>query len=179
MSLALVWETSALLHAARADRLDVLGDIARGSRDQPWHNCTTHAARQELEHKGVSIGVDSWLGAPVHVDGLDEVVALARWVERIGAGSHHRGEATVLAYADAHDAVVIMDDDKARRVAERYGLVVHGSLWVMCEAVKGGRLALAAASSLADVLIADGARYPFEPGGLPRWARGRKLLDAV
>lgn len=103
----LVWDTSPILHAGRIDRLDVLGDIASG-----WgRNVTTAAVAEELERENVT--VPEWLGV-VHVDGLDEIIALGEWLQRVSAGRRDRGEATVFAWAEVHDAIAIVDDKDAR-----------------------------------------------------------------
>jgi predicted nucleic acid-binding protein len=154
----LVWDASAIHHPAKTDRLDVIGDICR-----KWRNVTTAAVVEELQLHGLSIDGHDWLEV-THVDGLDEVVALGRWVGIVSAEQHNRGEATVLAWAEIHDAIAIIDDGDASRVAREHGITVHGSLWVLAEAVRHGYLVEAAASGLVDALIHEGARFPFQPG---------------
>lgn len=104
----LAWDSSALHHAALADRLDVLGSIVR-----PWRNVTTAAVREELAGNGLTIDSEQWLET-VHVDGLNELVSLAKWVQAFSCQKHNRGEATVLAWAETHGAVAIIDDRDAR-----------------------------------------------------------------
>lgn len=131
---ALGWDASALHHAARADRLDVFGDLTKS-----YDNVTTAAVVEELARYGLAEAVErsEWLRV-VHVDGLDELPALVGWVSRLSAGQHHRGEATVCAWADVHGAVAVIDDDNARRTARRAALDVHGSLWVFAAGVRAG-----------------------------------------
>ena len=169
---ALVWDASGLHHAAKADRLDVLGDIAKAH-----DNVTTATVLAELERYGLAEGVErsGWL-RPVHVDGLDELSALVRWLRLLSAGDHHRGEATVCAWAEVHGAVPIIDDAEARAAAVRGGLEVHGSLWVLAQGVRSGAIAASAADGFADALAREGARFPFAGRGFSSWARDRGLL---
>jgi predicted nucleic acid-binding protein len=166
--IALVWDTSCLLHAMRADRLDVLIDCAHGGPDSPSRNVTTQAVVDELGK--YRLGAADLPGFEVvHVDGLDEILTLAKWVGALAKGEHNRGEATVCAWADVHGATAMLDDKAAREVARCAGLAVHGTLWLIRSAVLRGRLTIAGASGLADALIADGARYPFASGGFGGW----------
>jgi len=176
--LTLVWDTSPLYHAALADRLDVLGDVASGPPQQPWRNVTTAAVDEEL---GQLLGQRPqlpWLEV-VHVDGLDEIIALARWVGIVSASVHNRGEATVLAWADTHGAVAIIDDRDARRAGARNGLTVHGTLWICARAVNEGRLLPGAADGLIRALADTGARFPVRARhGFTVWARAEGLLPS-
>ncbi len=172
----LVWDASALHHAARADRLDVLHDLARGELLLPWRHVTTAAVIDELSAHGFDSTTFSWLQT-VHVDGVDDLRCLMTWMQRVGATDRwHRGEATALAWADRHDAITVIDDLSARRVAQQHGLEAHGTLWVMAKGVEHGRATVESASSLADTLIKHGARYPFEVGGFRHWASCQCLL---
>lgn len=87
MTCVLVWDASPLVHAHRIDRLDVLGDIAHGPCSAPWANYTTAAVVEELGQHGGS--VPDWLRV-VHVDGISELRALARWVGRVSSETHSR-----------------------------------------------------------------------------------------
>ncbi|WP_345482955.1 hypothetical protein [Actinopolymorpha pittospori] len=165
----MVWDTSPILHAGRIDRLDVLGDIASG-----WgRNVTTAAVAQELEREDVT--VPEWLGV-VHVDGLDEIIALGEWLQRVSAGRRDRGEATVFAWAEVHGAIAIVDDKDARMAAQRAGLAAHGTLWVIARAVVAERITCAGAVGFVDAMLSSGARYPFGYGGFVPWAEAQGLL---
>lgn len=170
--ITLIWDTSPILHAGRIDRLDVLGDIASG-----WpRNVVTAAVVEELEVEGVS--VPDWLEV-VHVDGLDELASLASWLQRVSAGGRNRGEATLLAWAQVHSAVAIVDDKDARLAAQRAGVEAHGVLWVVASAIEDKRISRAAASGFIDAMLGSGARYPFEHGGFVTWAERQGLLPEL
>ena len=143
------FDASVLYHYAAADRLDSLHALL----PPDVRPVTTRAVHEELILKatdnplvGLATSV-AWL-QQVPMDGLDELWILAKWVRRLGAERHHRGEATILAYAEAHGAVAIIDDKEARQVGVADGLEVHGSLWLAAEACRLGRLSVAAAPGL-------------------------------
>lgn len=172
----LVWDTSPLWHAAKADRRDVLGDFARGPADSTWFNVTTQTVVAELRRNCLTDDL-SWLRV-VNVDELDELMATIQWAERLGADPQgaNIGEATVCAWASCHHGTAIIDDRDARAVAERNKVDVHGSLWVIATAVQCGRITSRAATGFVDALIETGARYPCASGEFERWARLQGIL---
>lgn len=170
----LIWDASALLHASLIDGLESLGDLASGPANDQWRNHTTAAVAQEVNERGGRI--PEWLKV-VHVDAIEELLVLAAWVSRVSSATHSRGEATVLAWAECHGAIAIVDDADARRVALSYGIEVHGVLWVGVQAVVQGRWNAGSVRRFFDRMLMSGARYPFEIGGFEDWARARQLLD--
>jgi predicted nucleic acid-binding protein len=169
----LVWDASALHHAMNIDRLDVLVNCVKGGASSSSEQLTTAAVIQELARYGLPAPPQV---AVVHVDNLDELLVLASWTNRVSSAEHNRGEATVCAWAEVHQATAIIDDREAREVARTAGLEVHGPLWLVARAVRTGVLPERTASNLVDMLIADGARYPHGRGEFARWARGMGLL---
>lgn len=103
----LIWDASALLHASLIDGLESLGDLASGPANDQWRNHTTAAVAQEVNERGGRI--PEWLKV-VHVDAIEELLVLAAWVSRVSSATHSRGEATVLAWAECHGAIAIVDD---------------------------------------------------------------------
>ena len=168
-----VWDSSALLHTSKAGRLDVLGSFVCGSTDQPWLHYLTATGAEELSRLGHHL--PDW-ATIVHVDGLDEIIAFAAWSMRLVSGPHHRGEAAVAAWAQSHRAVAIIDDRDASQVMKHAGLHVHGSLWMVCKAVKAGRINERTAAGFVDAVAGTGARFPFPIGGFVNWAYTAKLL---
>ncbi|MFF1821074.1 hypothetical protein ACFVWG_27475 [Kribbella sp. NPDC058245] len=173
MNRNVVWDASPLIHAGKIDRLDVLGELAKGPAANPWNNHTTAAVIEELGEHGCA--QPEWTRV-VHVDHIKELTALGTWLDRVATTTHSKGEATVFAWAEVHEAVAIVDDAEARKVAQSYGLEVHGLLWVVALAIQEERWGESSASALVDQLLASGARYPFEPGGFSEWARKRDLI---
>lgn len=113
----LVWDASALHHAAKADRIDVLADLAA-----PYRNVTTAAVLDELAQHGLrdAATAGGWLEEQ-RLDGLQEIGLLSSWLPRLGAGQHHRGEVTVAVACEVLEATVLLDDRNAIRVLRQYG----------------------------------------------------------
>ncbi|KAB1144461.1 hypothetical protein F7R91_21845 [Streptomyces luteolifulvus] len=155
--------------------MDTLADLAAEYRGLPRRNVTTAAVIEELRHYDLDVSGLGWLEVQ-HVDGLAELTALVRWMERVSGQKSNHGEATVLAWADVHGAVAVIDDLDARKAARAGGLTVWGVLRVIAEGVRGGRATEYVASGLVDALLASGARYPFAQGGFLEWARKNGLL---
>jgi len=171
----IVWEASALLHAGRGDRADVLLYLADALAPTPIRHVTTAAVAEELQRRQVTLPARMEV---VHVDGLDELVALAAWVQRLSSSQHDRGESTVCAWAEVHAALAVIDDRAARIAARQAGLDIHGTAWVIAQAVNRGREAPSGATALLDTLILDGARYPFRTGSFATWAKDKGLLTS-
>lgn len=172
-SVTCVWDTSALLHADQAGRLDVLGDFVKGTAEYPWNHYVPSTVTEELVKLGAS--PPDW-ATLVHVDGLNEIVAFAEWCQRLVFGPHNRGEAAVAAWAESHRATAVIDDKHALRVVRQYGLDAHGSAWVVCQAISSGVVGEYTASSYFDAVIGSGARMPFDVGGFEPWARSKGLI---
>lgn len=171
----LVWDTSPLLHAIKSDVIDRLGELAITRHGAARRNVTTAAVLSEITYHGLSTNQLTWLDV-VHVDDLAELDALVRWMQLVSGQKSNHGEATVLAWAEVHNATAVIDDTDARRAAQKAGQSVQGSLRVLSEAVQDGEITEYAASALVDALLASGARYPFGQGGFVAWATAMKLL---
>ncbi|UCM88253.1 hypothetical protein [Streptomyces marincola] len=173
----LVWDASPLHHAIKAGKIDVLADIARNGGGAPRLNVTTQAVVSELEHYRLPVVDLTWLDV-VHVDDLDEIESLVRWMTRVSGSKSNQGEATVLAWAEVHGAIAVLDDADARRIARREGLEVWGSLRVLAESVSSGYVTSYVATTLVDAMIESGARYPAacSRGRFIHWAKDAGLL---
>lgn len=161
--------------ACRIDRLDALKSIAGNAA-----GVTTNGVMVEMDNHGVGDVVRN-LGWPeIHpLDELDELTALGRWTQIVGTqGPYNFGEATVLAWAEVHEAIAVIDDREACLVAGQHGQPVHGTLWLFAEAIKEGRETQQSLEGLVDGLVNGGlARYPFKRGSdFGRWAQENKLL---
>jgi predicted nucleic acid-binding protein len=171
-----VLDATCLSHFARADRLDVLGDLLVG-RDC-W---TTETVLAEL-NRGIAdypllgtVPGQEWL----LVAGLDSVAEIRlydTWLRRVGSAGRDQGEASVFAAAERHGATAITDDRRAAKVGRFYGLDVHGTVWLLAGACREGKLAPATAGSLIDALHATGHRLPCTGAGFPSYAHRHGLL---
>ncbi|MFB7461404.1 hypothetical protein [Streptomyces sp. NPDC056188] len=173
----LVWDTSPLFHAIKAGKLDILGDAARTWQGGGRRNVTTQTVVDELGTYGLSLASADWLEI-VHVDHLNELTALVKWMDQVSGSKSNEGEATVLAWAEIHGATAVIDDGDARRIAgkQKNPLPVWGSLRVIATAVSDGHATEYVGSNLVDALIDSGARYPCARGQFISWAKQNGLL---
>jgi predicted nucleic acid-binding protein len=169
----LVFDTMCLAHFTLADRLDVLRDLLIG------HVChTTDVVREELrtgaeQYPTLRDALDlDWL----KIERLDTIRALdcfSGWVQRLGSGDRNLGEASVFSVAELLAAVAVSDDQDAVRVGRKYGLEVHGTLWLLSLACRAGKLTEVNVSTLIDALKETGMRLPCSGSEYSRWARSK------
>lgn len=121
------------------------------------------------------VGKGNWL----HVSDFEtpaDVALFARWSLRIGAEDRDFGEASVFAAAELLGGIAITDDRQAVAVARAAALKVHGTIWLLARACRGGKLSEHAAGSLIDALRATDHRLPCTGAEFPDFARRHKLL---
>jgi predicted nucleic acid-binding protein len=175
----LFFDTMCLSHFARADRLDVLRDLL--VERECW---TTTVVRSEL---GIgartypqirqTLALD-WLQI-ANMETLEELGCFVKWAGRLGSSGRHLGEASILAAAELSNGTAITDDRDATRVARRYGVDVHGTVWLLAAACRPGKLTLVAAGNLIDALRAEGARLPCTGAEFGAFARRHRLLPPL
>jgi predicted nucleic acid-binding protein len=172
----LVLDATCLIHFARADRLDVLGELLLGCEA-----ATTEVVREEVRagegrHPGTAAILDlEWL----RVTRLDTPAALVRftdWVRRIGAGERHLGEASVLAVAEESGATAVIDERAATHVGRAAGVDVHGTIWLLAGACRDGKLTEVGAGNLVDALAGTRMYLPCSGTQFAGWTRGHGLL---
>ncbi|MEV6554702.1 hypothetical protein AB0M22_03200 [Nocardia sp. NPDC051756] len=172
----LVFDAMCLNHFAQIDRLDVLRDLL-----VQYECSTTEFVRKELragmaDHPLLVNALESdWLGV-VPLDSIEELILFDQWANRIGAGQRDVGEASIFAAAEILNGIAITDDKDATRVARKFGLEVHGTLWLLANACKLGKLSEGAAGNLIDMLIDSEMRLPCIGFEFPAWARSHGLL---
>jgi predicted nucleic acid-binding protein len=173
-----VWVIDAmcLSHFARAERLDVLRDLLVDK--ECW---TTRVVLEEVR-QGVAahpnlnhVLAADWFKV-VQLDSLDEIRCFARWVKRLGSDERDLGEASVFAAAELRSATAVTDDPAAVRVARNYGLDVHGTIWLLANACRDGKLTEPAAGNLVDALRTTELRLPCTGAEFPGYARQYRLL---
>jgi predicted nucleic acid-binding protein len=118
-------------------------------------------------------GIESLLAAPwlehYPLAGHRERLLYGKYASLLVEGDRNRGEAAVLAVADAVGGKAVLDDMVARNIATRHGIDRTGTLGLLCAAIDGGLLTVALVSALADDLISGRYRLPFAPGGFEKW----------
>src|SRR3954469_25304558 len=97
---------------------------------------------------------------PTELDSLQELAGFAEWARRLGSGERNLGEASVFSAAEMLNGIAICDDRDAVRVGRRYGLEVHGTLWLLSNACRDGKLTEVNVANLIDALRGTGMRLP-------------------
>lgn len=94
----------------------------------------------------------------------------------MGPDRRNVGECGVLALAETMpDSVAIIDDRVARNAAQGRKIAVRGTLGLLCDAIRRDLLTVPLVSALADDLLSNDYRLPFEPGGFALWAEAAGL----
>lgn len=151
----------------------VAAELRAGSLQHP-HLVTV----VRLLKDGADADVGAWIEVvPLETD--DQQVAFARYTRLlVGADGRNVGECGVLALAQTTPgAVAVLDDRAARNAGKDHHVKVRGTLGLLCEAVRRGRLTIVAVSAVADDLLQHDYRLPFSKGGFERWADENGLLE--
>ncbi|MFD5828436.1 hypothetical protein [Lentzea sp. NPDC060358] len=172
----LVLDTMCLTHFALIERLDVLGDLLSG-RDC-W---TTVIVKGEIEEGAEKYPLlRNALDLPwLHVEALDEIHSILlfeKWSRVIGTSDRDHGEASVFAASELLDGVALTDDSKATKVARAHGLEVHGTIWLLAQSCRGGKLTETGAGNIIDMLRGSDMRLPCTGPGFPAYALKHGLL---
>lgn len=117
-----------------------------------------------------------WLHTVV-VDSPHELVVFNHYVRILGSSDRNIGGASLLAWAEVHAAVAVMDDNAAVQAAKARRVLVRRSLGLLCNAIHRDVLAIDVVRSLIDDLKAlGGATLPCDGAGFEHWAEARGLL---
>jgi len=171
------FDTMCLSQFARAERLDVLRDLL--VERECWTTSVVHAelARGAELHPLVAEALKvEWMHV-ASLDALDDLGCFVKWANRLGSQERDLGEASVLATAERRGGIAITDDRDATAVARRHGAEVHGTIWLLALACRGGKLTRVGAGSIVDALRGVGARLPCTGREFPAFAAERGLLD--
>jgi predicted nucleic acid-binding protein len=170
----LIFDTTPLNHFARAGELATLRKLVAD-----FECVTTKAVLGELRngadaHPSLRDAIDlEWL-AIVSCDELDELYLFGQYLNRLGNFERNAGEASVLAWAEAHSAAAYVDDQVACNVGRSRGVRVHRTLQLVISAFRNGALSESKAQALVKSLADTDARFPAEArDSLFEWARSR------
>ncbi|MCZ7376675.1 hypothetical protein [Micromonospora sp. WMMC250] len=172
----LVFDTTVLHHFTLADRLDVLADLVAGQRV-----ATTAVVLDELRtnserERALTAALElDWVNV-IPLDTITELSCFAAWVRRIGAGRRDLGEASVFAAAEIYRGTAVTDDRTATKVGRRYGLEVHGTIWLLAERCRSGRLTEVNAGAIIDALGETQHRLPCTGAEFSSYARKAGIL---
>ncbi len=133
-----VFDSAPLSCFARANKLVLLEQLTSNHE-----RVTTRAVLEELDegardHPALrQVHALEWLRVEA-VDGLPELRLFAEYARVLGSGSHNIGEATVLAWAEAHRAIAFTDDGDAVNIGRRRGVEIKRTLSLVASGVKRG-----------------------------------------
>lgn len=172
----LVVDTGPLSHLARAGWLSVLRSIAAG-RSVVIPDAVEAELRQgtHLNPHLQQVLDAEWITTRTLASDV-EMAAFGRFASRLVVGTRNVGEAAVLAYADVHGAVAIIDDGAGRKAARDFSVALRPTLALLCHAIRDGLLTTRMVSDLADHLLETEYRLPFGPGGFEKWADEQGLV---
>jgi len=148
----LVFNSTPLIYLAKAKLANELSKIS-------FRLITTQKVYQEVVIKGVEKQVEeidelkslfdsNIIEVIEHVD--EEIVK-----KLVKSGIHH-GEATVIALAHELDATAIMDDRRARYVAETFGIKLSGTPHLIIHLIKQGLITKHEAKKALDKMVGEG-----------------------
>lgn len=174
----LVIDTGPLSHLARAGWLSVLRSIA-GERAVIIPDAVEAELRQGIHlNPHIQQVLDAeWITTRALASG-PELAAFGRFASRLVVGTRNVGEAAVLAYAEVHGAIAIIDDAAGRKAARDFSVPLRPTLALLCHAIRDGLLTTRMVSDLADHLLETEYRLPFGPGGFKKWANEHGLGPA-
>ena len=123
---ALTFDSTALSHFARADRLAELEAITAADECVVPAEVLAELARGVAEYPALgTASSQTWL-SPVELKEFAELVAFAIYKGELGGGPEkNNGEAAVLAWVTMHGGVAIIDEAVATDIGERDGIPVQ------------------------------------------------------
>jgi predicted nucleic acid-binding protein len=175
---SLVFDTTALSHFARADRVDELQ--AAVAYDEPvlLAEVAAELARGVPGYPSLgSAAAGGWL-KQAELRELPELAAFARYKGELGGGpDRNNGEAAVLAWVTVNGGIAVIDEVVARTIGTRERLQVHGSLWLLIRSFRTHVLDRATVEAIVNDLIGTGMRLPVSTGeALFAWAYETGIL---
>ena len=177
----LVFDNTPLSHFARAGVLPVLENITASFQRIVPAEVLQELIRGIPYHPALAAAVSlPWIN--IVELGEAEVLAFARYKAELGGGiDHNNGEAAVLAWASVNGGTAIIDERAGTRAGRRDNIEIHGTLWLVTNGIRSGKLSEAEAVTVIDQLAATNMALPTD-GGRPHrlGARGRSpFLDAT
>jgi predicted nucleic acid-binding protein len=175
---SLVFDTTALSHFARADRIDELQIAVADDEPVLLAEVAVELARGIPGYPSLGSAVaGGWL-KQVELQELPELAAFARYKGELGGGpERNNGEAAVLSWVSVNGGIAIIDEVVARAIGSREGLQVHGSLWLLIRSFRTRVFDRATVEAIVDDLIGTGMRLPVTTGeALFAWAYEAGIL---
>ncbi len=174
-----VFDAGPLSYFARAGRMDVLHDVCGDARCVVTDEVARELEQGASAYPALRAALDAeWLKR-VRLASLDELGVFAEYARVLGSSRERdRGEAATLAWAELHAATAIVDDRAGVNTGRARGVPVHGTLWLVIQGLRRGRLTEPDATALVAAFLEAGQWLPFEGAEefIP-WARREFLLD--
>jgi len=173
----LVFDNTPLSHFARAGALPVLESITAGFRCLSPAEVVQELIRGATKHAALAAAVSlPWLDI-VELTDIEEIIAFARFKAELGGGlERNNGEAAVLAWARVHGGTAIIDERAGTRAARRDHIDVHGTLWLIANAIRSSKLSQVDAIKMTDQIAATDMALPTDGAGFLAWAYEQGLL---
>lgn len=156
----LAFDASPFNHFARANELEALRDLVKD-----FECVTTKAVLGELrkgaeQYPAIRNAIDlDWITI-VSCDELDELYLFGQYMNRLGNLERNAGEASVLAWAEAHSAAAYVDDQVGCNVGRGRGVRVHRTLQLVISGFRANILTESRAQDLIKNLTDADARFP-------------------
>lgn len=173
----LIFDNTPLSHFTRAGALPALEHLTAGhGRVAPAEVIRELIAGVPIHPAMAAVINLPWLEI-VELIEIEEVAAFARYKAELGGGTErNNGEAAVLAWAHVHGGTAIIDERAGTRAARRDGIEAHGTMWLIANAFRDGKLTRATAITMVDRLAATDMALPTDGAGFMAWAHEEGLL---
>ena len=126
---SIVFDTTALIHFTRADRLRELQESSGENEAILLANVARELEQGGTHRPTLDPVAEAWL-KPTDLTEMAELAAFASYKAELGGGAErNNGEAAVLAWVSVNGGTAIIDEVVARNIGKDDGLAVHGSLW--------------------------------------------------
>jgi predicted nucleic acid-binding protein len=173
----LVFDSSPLNYFARSNQLPILGKLVSGDI------CfITRAVEDELLQGGPKSAqlyqapAQTWLTV-VNDSSIEFLKLFSEYHSRLGGGSRNVGEATTLAYAELRGMAAVVDDRVGRRHGVERGIVVTGTLELLCKGIRNQIIEESEAVAAIDLLRDHEAFLPCDGSTFLEWARAEGLFE--
>lgn len=175
---SIVFDSTALIHFARAGRLAELRDASANDRPVLLAEVGRELDKGAPQRPSLDETTKAWFKPAVELTEMTELAAFANYKTELGGGPERNvGEAAVLAWISVNEGIAIIDEEVARNIGRNDGLQVHGSLWLLIRSFRNGVHDRATVEGIVGDLLRTGMRLPFSDAAkfFP-WARQMGVL---
>lgn len=175
---SIVFDSTALIHFSRADRLTELQNASADDEPILLAEVERELARGASQRASLDDTARAWLKTAVELTEMAELAAFASYKTELGGGPERNvGEAAVLAWASVNGGIAIIDEEVARNIGREDSLQVHGSLWLLARSFEDGIHDQATLEGVVGDLLRTGMRLPFSTGtDFFPWAQRMRIL---